>query len=153
VATLNPGEALAAVRSFPRRLRELFEPQPDDTASVDDLATTGNPSALIQAGAMALELDAIATSLERIRLESLPALPRWTSGTGAVTARAAVRAVEDASGRAAHVIERYEDAEWLRGATVEGAPVTAIELLRERVDGSATALRGAERAMEAARAS
>lgn len=153
MAALNPQEALAAVRSFPRRLREVLEPHDDDVMAVDDLAATGSPSALTQAGVMALQLGAVAPQLKRIRFEDTPALPRWVSGTGPLTVRQAVAAVEEAAAAAADMIQRYDEFDWLRTATVDGDLITAVALLRDRVDEAGRALREAERAMAHARRS
>lgn len=42
---LSPADCSVAVRSFARRLREQFSPQPGDRAPVDSLVREGSPSA------------------------------------------------------------------------------------------------------------
>ncbi len=153
LSELGPGDALAAVRSFPRRLREALAPEEGDQRSVEDLASSGSPSALDHAGALLAALRAIAERLDRIRLTDEPTFSSWVTTAGTTRGiRGITEAVDEAAREAAAAITRYEDLVWLRTARVEGeGTLTAVDVLRHLVELAAGSLRGVERAMHDAR--
>jgi hypothetical protein len=153
LSELGPGDALAAVRSFPRRLREALAPREEDRRSVEELAAAGSPSALDHAGALLAALQAIATRLDRIRLTDEPAFSGWVTATGTTRGiRGITEAVEAAAAEAAKAIGHYEDLLWLRTAEVEGeGTLSALDVLRHLVELAAGSLRNVQRAMDEAR--
>jgi hypothetical protein len=148
---LSPGDAVAALRSYPRRFRELF-------ASVDEAALPD--AAVDHADHVARSLAMIGQALHQVLVQDRPTLlPAVLDDAAREWAHAGSSSVDDvldfltveANALADAVSDVPADA-WTRPGLVAGreSEVTALDLLREAVRTGSDHLRAAEAAVRSA---
>jgi hypothetical protein len=145
LGTLSPADAAVALRSFPRRYRELIEEARERSADLDPAAPLEghrSPLAIIVAASTALErlrrgvertLTDEGASLEPnlLDLEALEA--STTTGQLPRTIDAALTALQEVTTRFADLAQHTPLREWDRGALIGQTPVTALDLLKDAV--------------------
>lgn len=152
--TLSPADAIVALRSFPRRWRELLAGFPADEG--EDAAVrrrlAGGWSALEHVAHVSQALSAQAERLERIRHLERPTIgPVVTPEPGIDEATGAEEVVAElgrSAERLATVAESMVGEDWLRAGIREGQELTALELLREGVHEGAHHLHEADALLE-----
>jgi len=160
---LGPGDAVVAVRSFPRRFRALLAPPAgdDDRSDPDELARRAGPDGrsavdhLLAADAVLALLD---RSLALARSQDDPALPPELADLGAVRAddpRTPLAGLLDrlaaTAGAGAARIEDVPTDDWGRPVRVGGGDRQLLDVVREAVDVVAGHLRATERTLAAVR--
>ncbi len=164
VSQLPPGDAVVALRSYPRRFRAVLGPLPDDPDGVDALALRAGPD-----GHSALDLlvDAVRTlgvagrALHQIVYTDDPVLHpgvmdpaarHWEQAIVGGVADALTELDDDAT-ELADAAGKLGGRDWRRTGSVAGsaATVTALDVLREAVRTVADDLHRAEAAMAASR--
>jgi hypothetical protein len=147
---LAPGDAVAALRSYPRRFRELF-------ASVDPADL---PQAAIEhADHVARSVALLGEALRQVLVQDEPTLlaavaddsaREWAfDGSSAVDDVLAFLAME--CNAMADAIANVPSTAWTRAGTVAGSgqKLTALDIVREAVRTGSDHLRAAERAITA----
>lgn len=162
-ATINPPDAVAALRSFPRRWRSTLGLVADDPQAGELVARRADPSSWSTLEHTWYVADLLEWYGQRVRRASvadrphLPAedLQRWPearSYNDRELETALEKIDEQASGLAA-ALQRLTADDWLRQADVDGADVTILTMVRDAVVQASDHLRAAERALRAARRS
>jgi hypothetical protein len=141
-ASLTPPDAIAAIRSLPRRFRATVMPTPEDMPTPDAVGV-----ALDAAGRAAQELDAIGAQLRRVLVNDIPDLAAPPPPAAGDPSTALDRLTAAANG-VAELAQSQPASAWVRTGRRDGSSVTAADLLREAVDAGVTELRTAERAWE-----
>ena len=150
--TVSPGDAAAAVRSYPRRFRALLvRPDDADPEIVRRRPAPDEPSAAEHAMAAAVDMDRAATALHRVRVHDHPVVDIAAGPQGATQVPPLDTVLEriDAAARAlAAGIEAISGDEWRRtGVAAGGEPVGALDIARAGAHAGIHALRAAERAL------
>ena len=137
--TLTSGDATVALRSFPRRWRELlsaFESSEDGVALVR-LRPPGGWSAFDHAVHVSRSLGAQADTLQRVRDLDRPSIdPAGTRAAGideSMGVNEALAELARNAERLAKVAESMSGKDWLRSGERAGREVTALDLLRQGV--------------------
>ncbi len=153
-STIKPPDAIAAVRSYPRRYRRLLV-RLDDEEGAGIVTRRPGPdqwSALEHAVHVADALEAVARALEQVRVHDDPSIdvavrpPRFEPVDGVL---GRLRA---ASERLASVADVVAGKDWQRsGRLPDGEAVTALALLRHAVHLGAHHRRAMERVMSTVR--
>lgn len=162
VSHLSPSDAVAALRSYPRRYRALLTPldpdeKPDDLPyRPGDDGHSAVEHADHAARAVALIADAVHEVLVSDRPVLMPAVIDETArdwAAGLLTVDSVLDFVTVECEVFADAIERVSASEWTRGGLVAGREreLTALDLVREAVRTGSDHLRAAERALESAR--
>ncbi len=146
VSGLSPSDAVAALRSFPRRFRAVLAVDGGDDRGVDE--------AVRHVDAAGRDLAVLADAVGRALVEDRPTLHPAVLDPGGraypdveVPAEAALDLVSLEADRLADRAERTPAADWGRPAAVPGrGDTTAVDLLREAVRTVAAHLSDAERA-------
>jgi hypothetical protein len=148
-AGLTPPDAAVAVRSFPRRLRELLLAAEDEEAG---RATRPGPdgwSAADHAAAAAAGLEEVAALLRQVSISDDPVLRPPAADAGAPSGASvdgALAALEPASRALATAIDSVQGADWKRtGHDPAGQTWTALDLARLGVHLGVHHLRAAAR--------
>lgn len=155
--TVPPGDALVALRTFPRRFRGVLSVVDEED---DDVLTTppapGEWSALDHAGHVRDVVHAIDMRLRQVLREDQPTLgptpvtpPSGARDQGAEMVLAGLAQNVDEIVR---TVEGVEGDDWVRAGIRDGKEVRVIDLVREAVHEGAHHLRLAESAVEQARA-
>jgi hypothetical protein len=152
VSRLAPAEVAAAARSFPRRVREATAPEPGDTVGVDDLARSGDPSALDALDALGHALRVGADALHATMNRDEPVLVEPVRPTASRSVAAARAAIEEAALALAEQVAAVPDVDWSRTARRAGQRVDALALAETAVQDAARWLRTAAAALARARA-
>ena len=159
---LSPADAAVALRSYPRRFRDLltdFEPDEDGEAIIRRRPAPDEPSALEHAEYVAHSIPLAARALDEVLTRDDPQLPagvvgglqpEWTASS------ADTSSVLDLLSREAEVLARrvgeISGHDWERtGRDPSGAEMSALDVLREAVRTGHDHLRAAERVIGAAR--
>ncbi|CAN5742886.1 hypothetical protein BH20ACT1_BH20ACT1_11590 [soil metagenome] len=160
-STIQPPDAVAALRSFPRRWRSALAVVADDPGADDLVRRRGDPSswsALEHAWYVAELLSRTGSQVDRIRSGDRPSLPdgdpqAWVDdgGYGDGDLEAALARIGEASPALATTLEALAPDDWLRTGEHDGAEVTLLALVQVAVAGVAGHLRGAEQALRAAK--
>ena len=162
LSRLSPADASTALRSYPRRFRDVltdFEADEDGEAIVRRRPADDQPSALEHAEAFAYAIPLAARALDEILTQDDPQLPNgiigglrpeWTA------AGADVSSVLDLMSQEAEIharrIGEVPSGDWDRvGHDASGANVTALDVVREVVRSGHDHLRSAEEAITKAR--
>lgn len=163
VSRLTPQDAIAALRSYPRRYRATVLPIADDP-DVEELVHRVGPD-----GHAALDIVVATTNtwvllgrtLHQILVEEHPVVhPAVTTPSdrewetpAATTAATALELLTAEAGSLADAVERVTAREWGRvGAVAGGGEVSALDVVREAVRVGADNLRAAESTLAAVRA-
>ena len=157
--TVSPSDAIAAIRSFPRRYRRILQDALLDFDYGDQIIST-RPSAMWSA----LELTAhvrdalhvFEKRMQRIVQEDSPSLaeaeleapPTSAHEQGVELVLATLLSTSDEFARTA---SRISGDDWVRKGTLGGDEVSALDVLREAVHDGAHHLRDLERVIAAAR--
>jgi hypothetical protein len=146
---LSPPDAVVAVRSFPRRFRELLEAAEKEE---EGRATRPGPdgwSAADHAAAAAAALNEVAEQLRHVAVSGDPLVrPPDQDGVGPLGASvaSALVALDAASGTLATAIDTVNGEDWRRtGHDAEGSVWSALDLARLGVHLGVHHLRTAER--------
>ena len=157
--SINPPDAIAALRSFPRRWRSALALVADDPSASDLVSRrTGDSwSALEHARFTADLLESTREHVERTRREEQPNLgdgptrPPGQMGGGDEALGTALAAISEHAPALADALDELPAEDWRRSATVDGRETTILSLARRSVAEVAGHLRGAEQALRAAR--
>lgn len=141
--TISPGDALVAVKSFPRRWRGAFAVVADEEEG-EELLRRGSPSALDLLASTVGTFRWTEDALRRIRATERPKLepPRAPETVTLDDLEAAANAL-------AHAVETMPPDDWNRVAELDGDTVTALDLVRRAVIHASDDLRAAERTLRA----
>lgn len=142
---LSPHDAIAALRSYPRRFRELFESvEPDELTD----------EAIAQADHVARSVALLGEALRQVLIQDDPVLlPAVTDDNtrdwvhpGATATNDVLDFVSMESNALADAIADVDSAAWTRTGTVAGSgqKVSALDIVREAVRTGAAHLRVAE---------
>jgi hypothetical protein len=141
---LAPRDAAVAIRSLPRRFREVFaQLEPDDDPRA---RRTVFEHAIRARDAM----DTAAGYLRRVLIEARPELRGVADSGEHVDAPddviAALADLQQAADRLARTIDSADAGDWLRPAVLNGNQVNALDIVRYAVQQSVRELREAEQA-------
>jgi len=161
-STLGPGDAIVAIRSFPRRYRAGFGVISGDDfegGDVNDVLTRrpqpDSWSALELAGHVRDVFHAKEKRLRRVHLEHEPMIGEEQeippSGVDDQGPEAVLSALQYNAEQLARVAEGISGKDWARTGTRRDETVTALDLLREAVHEGSHRLRDLDRALRAAR--
>lgn len=157
-ATVSPSDAVAAVRSYPRRYRRLLQPVlgRDDADELVRAREPGGWSALEYVAHVRDALHMFDKRMQRVVTEDEPMLgecdletpPPGAHEQAPEVVLAALHSNADQLARSALDVTGDD---WLRAGMFAGYRISALDLLREAVHEGAHHLRDVERALEAAR--
>jgi hypothetical protein len=164
VSNLAPGDAVAALRSYPRRYRSLLTTF-DDDEKPDDLvhrAGADGRSAVDHVDHVARSLAILGRALHDVlQHDDVTVAPatfdddarEWQVASGDPSLQAALDFLTVECEGLADAVSRVPAESWARTATAagEGRTVTALDIVREAVRTGAEHLRTAERTLTAAR--
>jgi hypothetical protein len=154
---LSPADAVVALRSFPRRFREVLALRGGETESALHRNGPDGRSALEHVDLAGRDLAVLGDAVARALTEDRPTLHPAVADAGArayavdpgVDATAALDLVSSEAGALADRVEHVDAAAWSRVVTVAGAGErTAADILREAVQTTAAHLRAAEQARQ-----
>ena len=153
---ISPGDAAVTLRSLPRRFASELA-TPDDDNRPDDVVHTrpraGGPSAIEHAAWVASALPRLGQALHRSLFETDPVIevppldPPPTVDHADRSVEETVAAITAATGPLADVIDGVDGDDWLRPATLDGQPVTALDAARGAVQLGIYHLRAVERTL------
>ena len=157
--TVSPADAIAAIRSFPRRYRRALQEALLDLDYGDRIIATrpsGMWSALELTAHVRDALHVFEKRMQRIVQEDAPSLadaeletpPTGAHDQGVELVLATLLSTSDEFARSA---SRISGDDWIRKGTLGDAEVSALDVLREAVHDGAHHLRDLERVIEAAR--
>jgi hypothetical protein len=146
----SPADAIAAMRSWPRRYRTELLPV-DDPALETRAVTIGanGVSATDLAADTVRSLTVLERALHDVLISDDPVLHpaivdrsarRWDAAVAEAPA-AVLAQLDDVAESFAAAIERTDASEWTRTGTCSGRPVSALDLVGEAVDTAAANLR------------
>ena len=148
--SINPADAGAAVRSFPRRYRILLV-RPDDEEGAGVVTRRPTPegwSALEHAAHVADVARAVANALGAVRIHDDPPVDIRVGPPGQAPVDDVVDRLASDFQRLASVMDGFEGSEWQRtGRLPSGQQVTAIDLVRHAVHVGAHHRREIDRVM------
>lgn len=151
--TINPPDAVAALRSFPRRWRGALGILADDPAA-DELVrrrSGSSPSTLEHAWSAANLLASTDEHIGRARSDDRPTLSSDTAADPPGELEDALAAVARHAPALATTLEGLPPGDWKRAATLDGQEVTILSLAQRAVADAASHLRAADGALKAAR--
>lgn len=140
-ATVSPGDAVVALRSYPRRYRELAGPPPE---AGDEDARRRWEAVMAEAGQAAAAIAALGEDLRRVLIEDHPALTASPHRSDAGDAATALDRLDAAATAAAAAAEHQPGDAWSRTGSRGAAEVSAADLLREAVHAGIHHLRAAQ---------
>ena len=151
-ATINPPDAVAALRSFPRRWRSALALVADDPGAGDLVRRRAgdSPSALEHAWSAAELLESTGEHIGQARRDDHPALTGGPAAEPPGELEDALDAIARAAPALATTLEGLPPDAWKRGATLDGREVSVLSLAQQAVADAANHLRAAERALRAA---
>jgi hypothetical protein len=141
-ATVSPGDAVVALRSYPRRYREVAGPRPDEG---DDTGRRRWEAVMTEAGQAAGAIAALTEALRRVLIGDHPALDTPAAAPAGDPATALDR-LDAATAAAAAAAEHQPGDAWARTGSRAGSDVSAADLLREAVHAGIHHLRAAQAA-------
>ncbi len=153
MATISPGDAEVALRTFPRRWRALLDHlDPDEP---DTMALLGKPgpdgrTVIESAAAAAATLETAAANLRRALTSDQPAIERPEAPVGSSLADSLQR-IDAAAPALADAVAGVGSSELDRRASLDGRPLTLRELIAAPVDEVAGYLRSASDALRSGR--
>lgn len=141
---LSPGDAVAALRSYPRRFRSTFAPV-DDDENFEELAHQDGPDGI---SAVTATADTVRTwrilgdALQQIRVADTPIVPRavvdpaersWETPVQE-TVNSVLDQLDEHAAELAEAAAAISGDQWNRSAEVSGGgTVTAFEVVKEAV--------------------
>lgn len=157
-STINPPDAVAALRSFPRRWRSALGLVADDPGAADLVRRRSGDSlsALEHAWHTADLLGSTEEWISRTRREDRPTLASAGRALGADTGdddalEQALDAITSRAPALASTLESVGPDDWRRSATIEGRDVTILAMAQQAVVQAAHHLRAAEQSLKDAR--
>jgi len=164
VSRLSPSDAVAALRSYPRRFRSLLTSLDEDERP-DDLvhrAGADGLSAVNQADHVARSAAILGEALRQVLVQDdatlLPAVAddsarEWQMAAEPASVDATLEFLDVECNALADMVERTPADDWTRSGTVAGSgkKMTALAIVREAVRTGADHLHAAERAIETAK--
>jgi hypothetical protein len=134
-AGLGPSDAIAALRSFPRRFSALIESNGDDGARSDDDVAVARAAALPAAEGAARTITALGADLRRVLVENDPALTTTGEPGPSVTGTGddALDHLREATTAAAELASSAHGKDWERRGKRGDDVVTALQVLGEAV--------------------
>lgn len=147
-SSVSPADAIVALRSLPRRFRELTDPSPTDDDRDDREhgdAVRSRARALAEAGVVGGIISALSGDLHRVLVSDDPAITTTDDtatapGFGGDPATSLQR-LSEATAEAAAQAEGQPAEAWARQGTRADGPVSALDLLREAVHAGVHRLR------------
>jgi hypothetical protein len=159
--TISPGDAVVAVRSFPRRYRALLatlDPEEDPESVLRRRPAPGTWSAVEYTAHVSDVLDELAAAIRRIVAEDRPTIHMADADQRAAEQRygdwepeEALFALEHASARLAEVLAGVDPGDWKRTGTLDRGERDALSLARDAAHEGAHHLRDIERGLQAVR--
>ena len=152
---LSPADAVVALRSFPRRFREVLTLGPGEDESVLHRNGPDGRSALDHVDLAGRDLAVLADAVDAVLTQDRPTLHPAVGDPAArsyavdpgVDATAALDLLTLEAGGLADRVEHVAAGEWSRtGSAAGGGDLTAVDVLREAVSTTAAHLRAAEAA-------
>jgi hypothetical protein len=164
VSRLSPSDAVAALRSYPRRFRALLTSLDDDERA-DDFVHQAGPdgrSAVDHADHVARSVAILGEALRQVLVHDNPSLlpavaddsaREWQMAAQPSSVEAVLDFLDVECNGMADTVERTPAGEWTRTGTVAGSgqELRALDVVREAVRTGAEHLRAAERAIQAAK--
>lgn len=152
-ATVSPHDAAVAVRSYPRRWRELFDRVTTAEALGEEMLHWQLASgwrSVDRVRRLVHVFDRLATQLELVWAKDEPYLDALGDTPTSVSSASddALEELARASEQLAEVIDRYEGDQWRRTGDRIGGPVTALQIVREAVHEGSHQLRACRRDLE-----
>jgi hypothetical protein len=164
VSRLSPGDAVAALRSYPRRYKALLTTFDSDEKPDDLVHRAGDDgrSAVDHADHVARSFAFLGKALQDVVQHDGAELPpatfddearEWQVDGGERSLQGVLDFLEVEAGALADAVDRVPADDWARRATVAGGgrEVTALDVAREAVRTGAEHLRAAERTLAAVR--
>jgi uncharacterized damage-inducible protein DinB len=152
--TVRPPDALAAIRSYPRRYRRLLV-RLDDEQGADIVTRRPGPgewSALEHAVHVADVIEAVGEALERVQVHDDPSVDIEVRSPRSAPVDDVVRRLTAASDRLMSTAANVTGKDWQRGGRLpSGERVTALSLLRHAVHVGAHHRREVERVLSTVR--
>jgi hypothetical protein len=152
---VTPTDAVAALRSFPRRWRSALAvhlDDPDPESILTARLTPGDWTPLEHAGHVRDVLHALDIRLQRILREDEPVLPEThvtpPSGANEQGLAVVLAALSVSADQIARTVDQTPAAAWRRSARRAGSTVTALDLAREAVHEGNHHLREAVESLE-----
>jgi hypothetical protein len=162
LSKLLPGDAVAALRSYPRRYRSALSPI-DDDESIEEIGLRAGPdgrSAVEVAADTARSWALQREALRQIQLDGDPVLHKgvvdaserqWQSPVHETVA-SVLEQLDDGATELADAVGSLSTDDWQRRVTVAGGPsVTALDVVREAVRVGHDNLGDVERTLDAVR--
>ena len=157
--SINPPDAIVALRSFPRRWRAALALVADDPSASELVRrrTDDSWSALEHAWYTADLLQSTREHVRRTLREDQPNLgdgpthPSGRQGSGDDALDTALAAIGEHAPALADALDEVAAEDWRRSATVDGRETTILSMARRSVAESANHLRAAEQALRTAR--
>lgn len=157
--SINPPDAIAALRSFPRRWRSALALVADDPSASELVRRRSGDSwsALEHARYTADLLQSTREHVRRTRREERPNLgngptrPSGQQGSGDDALDTALSAIGEHAPALADALDELPAEDWRRSATVDGRETTILSMARRSVAEAADHLRAAEQALRTAR--
>jgi hypothetical protein len=158
---LSPGDAVAALRSYPRRFRTAFAPVEDE--SLEELAHAEGPdggSAIDGAADTVRTWSILADALSQIRMADTPIVPQAVVDPGernweapvSQSAAEVLAQLDRGANELADAAAALSGDQWTRSAEVaSGGSVTALDVVKEAVRVGHEGLDQVERTLAAAR--
>ena len=160
-STISPGDALVAVRSFPRRYRALLTTLDQEEGPDSILHRRPEPgtwSAVEYTAHLADVIDDLAAAIRRVVVGDHPRVRRWDPDQRAAEERygeqdreQVLAALEAACARLAGVLDSVDPGDWTRSGTMDWGERDAVTLARDAVHEGAHHLRDLERGLRAVR--
>ena len=156
---MSASDGAVALRSLPRRFRESFRPDELDVSAAGSEPRSGSPgsgAAVTLITATTEAFGALARALERAVGIENPELGELLTRSrpvapAAVTAQVALDQLAKAATAFADRVDQVALRDWDRPATEGGAPIRALDVLKEAVAVGRTNLDALPAALEAAR--
>ena len=164
VSRLSPGDAVAALRSYPRRFRGLLTSLDEDERS-DDLVHRAGPdglSAVEHADHAARSMAILGEALRQVLVQDEPTLlpavaddsaREWQMAAQPSSLDAVLDFLSVECNALGDLVERTSAEAWARKGVVAGSGqrMTALDIVREAVRTGSDHLRAAERSIQAAK--
>jgi hypothetical protein len=164
VSRLSPADAVAALRSYPRRFRALLTPLDEDERADDLVHRAGSDgrSAVDHADHVARSVTILGEALRQVLVHDNPTLlpavaddsaREWQMAAQPESVEAALDFLDVECNGMADTVERTPADAWTRTGIVAGSgrEMSALDIVREAVRTGSDHLRAAERAIEAAK--
>lgn len=143
---MSPSDAVAALRSFPRRYRAVLGrgEEEDQERMANRRPGPDQWSALEHVAHVTAVLDATAPALQRILVSDRPEVDVTPAAPAPSDLDGTLAGLEAAATRLAAVADEGKGEAWSRAGRIDGDERSALDLLRQAVEAAATRLRQVE---------